>query len=177
MKKWLKIWLIIWWFLIILWLTFILITKKFEVETLEKTHCWPDKNYDWKDEKCYKKCKKWCSYENCKVVWWNCYNACVLMCETPKYENCISKCKDLEVDWYDEQHYSERFSKNEIWSKDRHKYDERLKNANIGNIALPEEYKYDERIEDIFTWYKEEIEKYESCKSTCWEKPEIMLLN
>ena len=99
------------------------------------------------------------------------------MCETPKYENCISKCKDLEVDWYDEQHYYERFSKNEIWSRNRREYNERLKNEEIGNIALPEEYKYDERIKDTFPWEKWEIEKYESCKSTCWKEPYIIPWN
>lgn len=147
------------------------------VETLEKTRCWPDKNYDWKDEKCYKKCKKWCSYENCKVIGWDCHNECVVMCEIPKYENCISKCKDLEVDWYDEQHYYERFEKTEPYLNNRHEYDERLNKHIIGNVALPEKYKYDKRIEDIFPWNKWEIEKYESCKSTCWEEPRIIPWN
>ena len=69
MKKWLKICLIILWFLIILRLTFVLTNKKFGFGTLERTHCWPDKKYDWKDEECYKKCINWCSsYRNCPEI-------------------------------------------------------------------------------------------------------------
>lgn len=179
MKKWLRIWLIILWFLLILWLIFTLLTKGFKFRSSERNNCWPDKKYNWKDEDCYEKCINWCSsYENCpRIMGWDCHNECTLMCETPKYENCVSKCKDLEVDWYDEQHYYERFEQTKPYLNNRREYDERLEKKGIKNATLPEKYKYDEWIKDTFTWNKREIEEYESCKSTCWEEPRIIPWN
>ena len=138
-----------------------------------KTICGPKNKVEWQDPQCYEKCMDWCSYEGCKR--WDCWAECTLICENPKYENCISKCKDLEVDWYDEQHYRERFSENKVWSKNRREYDERFNNNLFEYYALPELYKYNERIEETFSWYIEKIEKYESCKSPCWVDPRVFI--
>jgi hypothetical protein len=139
--------------------------------------CGPKHKVKWQDPQCYEKCMDWCSYEDCPIMGWDCWNECTLRCETPKYENCISKCKDLEVDWYDEQHYYERFEQTKPYLNNRREYDERLEKKGIKNATLPEKYKYDEWIKDTFTWNKREIEEYESCKSTCWEEPRIIPWN
>lgn len=144
---------------------------------INKTSCGPKHKVEWQDSQCYEKCMDWCSYEGCHILGWDCWNECTLRCETPKYESCISKCKDLEVDWYDEEHYYERFSENKVWSRNSREYDERLEIEERKRQALPKKYKYNERIEETFPWYKEDIEKYESCKSTCWEEPRIIPWN
>jgi hypothetical protein len=137
-------------------------------ETSDKIFWGPKNKVEWQDPQCYEKCM-----DGCKR--WSCWAECTLICKTPKYENCISKCKDLEVDWYDEQHYRERFSENEVWSKNRREYDERFNNNLFEYYALPEQYKYNERIEETFSWYIEKIEKYESCKSPCWVDPRVFI--
>ena len=136
----------------------------------QKPSCGPKHKVKWQDSQCYEKCMDWCSYEDCPIMGWDCWNECTLRCKTPKYENCISKCGDPKIDWYDKQHYYERYSKNR---KDHNQPFE----LRMGNISLPKEDKYDLRIEDVFPWYKEDIEKYESCKSTCWEEPRIIPWN
>lgn len=153
--------------MIILWLTLAIFNKWFGFRT-----CWPDEKYDWEDEKCYQKCMNWCSYENCQLINASiCNNDCVAMCEIPRYENCMSKCEDLKIDWYDRQHYNEW-----LWSN----VEDDVKESNgielskmVGN-SFSDEYKYNERIDEVFSWYKGEIEEYEFCLSSCWKKPTII---
>ncbi len=57
-----------------------------------KTICGPKHKVKWQDPQCYEKCMDWCSYEDCDIMGWSCWNECTLRCEPPKYENCISEC-------------------------------------------------------------------------------------
>ena len=134
MKKWLKIWLIIWWSLFVAWWAWAGLTKTwvipnfFNLEALEGHYCWPNKKYSREDNECYQKCKDWCTYEGCHIMGWSCSEACDMMCEVPKYENCISKCKKPKIEWYNRENYNLWYEqqavkeKNWFWTSDMISY-------------------------------------------------------
>ena len=156
------------------------IPNRFNLEVLESYYCWPQKKYNWKDEECYQKCKDWCTYEGCHVMGVSCSEDCDQMCNVPRYENCISKCKKPKIDGYDKKNYNlwhEQQSKQQ--QSNGEKFEEKFRVWTLDmmhyywnyDIVLMGEGWYNEWINEKFSWHVDELKKYESCLSTCWSAP------
>ena len=171
LKRLLKFTLII--FLPILLVSAFMFFKNVDIEIPEKHHCWPQKKYNWKNEKCYQKCKDWCSYEDCyHIMGASCSEDCDRMCEVPKYENCISKCKKPKIKWYDKDNYNLWYEQqsNEKFSWFWWLWDLVSYYWNYDIVLIHKNW-YDEWINQNFSWHIDELKKYESCLSKCWDAP------
>lgn len=164
-RKGLKHPIIFFWILIALTLVLLWLSRNwFTIDILWFRQCWPRKTYNWKNANCYQKCMDWCSYKNCtSVMKWEqyCPSDCHTMCDVPRYKNCVSKCEKPNVEWYSEIDYKH-------WCGE--KYDN-FTCENPINVDLSQKQYYDEWIDEVFGWYKEDFREYESCMSTCWTAP------
>ena len=182
MKKWLKIWLIIWWSLFVAWWAWAGLTKTwvipnwFDIEILcpwtsiETTDIF---DQDRKDPNCSEKCHKKCKKHGDELFWYLCWNDCISKCEIPKRNDCLDKCEMPNI-WEDlEFYYSEEDYRN--WCKERYDgiidcYSQWLDGSLASNTH------YDEWIDEMFDWYQEELKSYESCRKSCWTNPGEMMV-
>ena len=161
MKKWLKIWLIVWWSLIITWWARAWLTKTwvipnwFDIEALCPNSCLPW--YEMIYGHCHKKSRpeRWA---------WGCLN-----CE---YYDAAKECSEYykmpKVEWYTQDNY-------DAWVKEKH----------LGNLSgekngswvrvfyfkrsgdLSKNPYYDEWLDDEFDWYQEALKEYEKHQNGC----------
>jgi len=182
MKKWLKVFLIIFatirailW--VGAWLTKAgIIPNWLDIEILcpwtsiEITGIF---DQDRKDPNCSEKCHKECKKHEDEPFWYLCWNNCISKCEIPKRNDCLDKCEmpniweDLEF-YYAEEDYRHRCKEkyNGVWDCYSRWWD--------GSLASNPHY--DEWIDEMFDWHQEELKLYESCRKSCWINPGEMMV-
>ena len=178
MKKSLKIWLIVWWSLLVVWWAWFYLTKSLLIQNKLNI-----KLYDWRDDQCYSTCKNWC-IDDTIPGWMDCCGKCTKVCKVPKYENCISKCNKPSIEWFDKKNYDNRYEKNrnsQIQDKRSNPNVSYKSNTYLDNyfwdydyIFMKKEW-YDKRISENFSWHLKELEEYKSCILTCWDAPSYIL--
>ena len=176
-KKRLKWLLIFLWILLSLGWAWAWLTKAwfvpnwFNIDFFKVEQCWPRKIYSWKVDSCYQKCMNWCAYKNCASATMpfeqDCSSDCHEMCDIPRYKNCVSNCKNPEVEWYSETNYSH-------WCEWKH--DKVLCENPLNGSLIQKEY-YEEWVAETLGWYEENLKEYESCMSDCWYYPTRPTLN
>jgi len=180
MKKWLKIWLIIGWSLIITWCVCVWLAKIWAIHNQLGLELWCPwigltnvDNYDRTDPDCSIKCYKECEKYEDKPFWYLCWNGCITKCKKPKRDNCFSQCE--MPDFWDESGIYYTVDDYYEWCREKYTWDCFLWLAYWNNNLNTLQY-YDEWINDRFSWYQEELNMYESCKSSCGQNPgEVMV--
>ena len=181
MKKWLKIWLIVWWSILIAWWAWAGLTKTWiipnwlDIEILcpgtssDFTRFW---NYDRTDPNCSEKCHKQCKKHENEPFWYLCWNNCISDCEIPKRNDCLNKCELPNISEELQSHYTKEEYHNrceQIYSGFNDCYSWWPDNS------LANEQHYLEWINENFNWNQEELKKYEACKSSCGADPGWMM--
>ena len=179
--KWIFItfWLFVW-FLVCCWLRAVIsrFTRDINYE-----------KYNRKNPKCYEKCKK--AYKGNEREPWmyvEHLNHCESACIQPKWDSCIENCKKTTL--WEELKWEYNYENYENWLKNKYKLDSwdwnfspmtlRVKQSRtmtFSEIPLKEEKEYTQWINEVFSWYQNEIKNYELCEDSCGPAPEYTHIN
>ena len=173
--KWIFItfWLFVW-FLVCCWLRAVIsrFTRDINYE-----------KYNRKNPKCYEKCKK--AYKGNEREPWmyvEHLNHCESACIQPKWDSCIENCKKTtlweELKWeYNYENY-ENWFKNKYPGSDPVSFADAMKNGwFVSHDILKGERQYRQWINEVFSWHKDEVKKYELCEESCGSAPKYTFIN
>ena len=189
MKKGLKIWLIVWWSLLVAWWARAWLTKVWIVPNyfdIEFLCPWTSVNidfwisdsweYDRRDPDCSKKCYKECEKHEDEPFWYMCWNGCISKCEMPKWNNCLNSCEMPDM-WEElDSYYAEEDYRH--WCKETYTWNNGSSECyssawGFWGDSLSYEKHYEEWIDEMFDWYQEELKAYESCRKSCGMSPSM----
>ncbi len=141
------------------------------------------KKYNRKNPKCYEKCKK--AYKGDKNIPWKYVdhlNYCESVCIEPRWNACIENCKLTtlweELKWkYNYENY-ENWFKNKYPGNDPVSFADAMKNGwFVSHDILKGERQYRQWINEVFSWHKDEVKKYELCEESCGSAPKYTFIN
>lgn len=174
LKKYLKICLAFWMFLILI-SVFFLISILYNMFQMYMDRPIV-RDYDKSNPKCYEECEKECRrlYDRRALMpyqYANCNNKCVSICIEPNWKNCIQNC--IMPDMWEELNMKYNSTNYGEWVSEKYR-EIRWANPWGGKTLLTNELHYDEWLDDIFDWHQEEIKLYESCIQSCGSDPEYL---